>query len=107
MSSHVTVASFLREKAGNMVAWLGENGYEGGLKMPQLTDLALVAMCQTLHSKYRTAIEQRDFAWLWSNKENAPHDLMRVVAFVEANDVLHDKFWRYLKLFSDTVSSDE
>ena len=100
-----TIASFLREKASNMATWLAENGHVCSL--PHVSDVAIVAMAQTLHDKYKATIEARDFDALLAEKENLPTDVLCIVLFVQIREPLHDKFWRYLHLFSDTVSSHE
>ena len=100
-----TVASFLREKVSNMSLWLTSAGYNGDVKLPALTDLALVTLAQTLHSTYATAIKERDFDKLLANKESLPAELTHLVEYVQQAAPLHDKFWRYLALFSDTVSA--
>lgn len=101
-----TVASFLREKVGNMEVWLRGNGAEAR-HLPQVSDLALVTFAQELHNKFANVLEKRDFDLLLSDKENLPPELMAIVDFVQSKPALHDKFWRYLQLFSDTVSNDE
>lgn len=97
-----TVASFLREKACNMAQWLTENGYAGDADITKLPDLALVAFAQTLHDDFDDAVRARAFDSL-----EAPPVLQAVVEFVHPRADLHDKFWRYLQLFSDTVGSHE
>jgi len=98
----ITVASFLREKLQNMERWLSEDGCE--LRLPAMQDVHIVALAQALHDKFADVIEQRDFAPLANDKENLPMDMVKLLQYVEARPDLHDKFWRYLKLFSDTVS---
>jgi hypothetical protein len=99
-----TVGAFLREKAGNMSVWLKGSGLPVDLQMPQLTNLALTAFAQMLREKYQKALETRDFDALLADKENMPPEMLMAVAFVAKNEELHDKFWRYLLLFSDTVA---
>ena len=97
-----TIASFLREKATNMAKWLSSSGYPSPIQLPQLSDLALVAIAQTLRETYVQAISDRDFGALLAG--NLPDELVCVVKFVQKEEELQDKFWRYLSLFSDTVS---
>lgn len=96
-----TVGEFLREKVDNMAAWLKENGCP--VDLPQMGNLALTAFAQTLQSDYKVAIGARDFTTLLEDKENLPPQILMTVSFVQKNSLLHDKFWRYLTLFSDTV----
>ena len=102
-----TVASFLREKYTNMAMWLESEGFPryrnpNGRILPDLPDIALTAFAQTLHDDYADAIEKRDFSII--NNREIPPEIKSAVEFVKETPSLHDKFWRYLKLFSDTVS---
>ena len=97
----MTVASFLRAKLQNMSTWLSNEGIEA--KLPDLHDIQIVALAQHLH-EFAEAIQQRTFTPILTDKENIPLDVLKVLQEVERNPPLHDKFWRYLKLFSDTVS---
>ncbi len=103
--STVTIGSFLREKAQNMANWLREEGIEHTLG--PLQELQAVALAQALHEHCSEAIKKRCFAKLCDDKENVPLEVLQIVLLVWKREDLHDKFWRYLKLFSDTVSSDE
>tara|TARA_Y100001972_G_scaffold127729_1_gene185545 strand:+ start:437 stop:751 length:315 start_codon:yes stop_codon:yes gene_type:complete len=103
--STVTIGSFLREKAQNMAKWLREEGIEHTLG--PLQELQAVALAQALREHYNDAIEQRCFGKLCDDKENIPPEVLQIVLLVWKREDLHDKFWRYLKLFSDTVSNDE
>jgi len=98
-----TVAQFLREKTTNMCAWLKEAGYTGNLDLPHLPDVALVALVQELHEKYATSIKERDLTAL----RDVPKEVADLAHFVEEHAELHDKFWRYMQLFSDTISNHE
>ena len=100
-----TVAEFLRVKFNNMKMWLQAEGL--GAQHAELHDLQIVALAQILHDDYAEAIESRSFAQLLEDKENLPRDVLTIVQHVEEHPLLHDKFWRYLKLFSDTVNTDE
>jgi len=99
-----TVAEFLREKATNMVRWLQEKGYDGPVDFA-VADVALVAVAQVLHDEYLDSIKQRDFDALLVDKENVPPAFQAIANFVQEHPLLQDKFWRYLQLFSDTVST--
>ena len=100
-----TVAEFLRGKMRNMATWLKESGLETTL--PEFQDVHIVALAQALHDKYTAAIDARDFAPLLGDKENVPLEVLKVIEHVRVRDELQDKFWRYLKLFSETVSVHE
>jgi hypothetical protein len=102
----ISVSTFLREKMGNMTRWLQGEGLNVTVPLHELSNLHLVAIAQTLHDEYLDAIEGRNFAALQSHTQ-LPIELLSAITFVESREELHDKFWRYLALFSDTVSSDE
>lgn len=99
-----TVGSFLREKLRNMSTWLQGEGLSSSLDMSNLQEVQVVALAQILHDKFADAIKTRTFEPLEADKENIPLDVLKIVQHVKENPALHDKFWRYLKLFSDTVS---
>ena len=99
-----TVAEFLSEKMCNMAKWLSVAGCPQE-PIPPVGDLELVAFAHILHNDYSEAIRARDFVELQRDKENLPPSLTSVVHFVESHPELHDKFWRYLELFSEVVSS--
>lgn len=93
------IKDFLHEKAHNMERWLREEGYAGqGLPL-DVTPLVIVTMAQTLHNDHKDAIARRDFDALKANEH-----LSAVLTFVHTNPKTHDKFWRYLELFSDSVA---
>ena len=62
-----------------------------------------------LLAEHRGAVTHRDWRKLLALIENekAPVWVMTLAMAVRARDAMHDKFWRYLELFRDTVSSDE
>lgn len=90
-----TVGEFLREKGENMAVWLRSEGYD--MQVP-MSDFIVVALAHTLHNTYGNAIEARDFSAL-----DVP-EVTPLVEFVQARAHMHDKFWRYLALFSEVAS---
>ena len=92
------------EKAGNMAAWLKENDLPVDLELGNLTQLQMTTVAQILHDSYQETIAARSFDGLMMNKENLPPELLMTVSWVAKREELHDKFWRYLTLFSDTVA---
>lgn len=102
----ITVGSFLRQKLSNMAEWLRAEGVcANGLDA--LQDVQIVALAQHLHDNYADAIEVRVFEPIMEDKENIPPHVLKIVQSVEERPPLHDKFWRYLKLFSDTVKKGQ
>lgn len=98
-----TVGAFLKSKAGNMARWLQSEGNIVTVELDKLTPLQLTAFAQELRRRHLKTIEARDFAGLLGDKDT-PAQLLMIVSYVERNPRLHDKFWRYMALFSDTVS---
>ena len=95
-----TVASFLREKVGNMKAWLESEGMPPR-PLPYMPDVGLTAFAQTLRETYAEAIEARDFDVVKLGE--LPEEIVESIKYVRERPALHDKFWRYLALFSETV----
>lgn len=96
-----TVGDYLREKVGNMAVWLKENGCI--VDLPSMSNVAVTSFAQKLRDVYRDAIHTRNFQALLVDKDALPPQVLMIVSFVQRNSELHDKFWRYLALFSDTV----
>ncbi|MAH41485.1 MAG: hypothetical protein CMO41_04480 [Verrucomicrobiales bacterium] len=101
-----TVGAFLREKLKNMATWLENEGVSGAA-VSHLQEVQIVAMAQHLHDNYAEALTQRAFTPLLQDKENIPLIVLKIIKEVEARVDLHDKFWRYLELFSKTVGNHE
>lgn len=102
-----TKGAFLKEKAGNMAAWLYKEGYMAPGGLHDVTEMQATLMAQRLHELKDTVVGPRDFDAIAQVKE-LPADVLALVQFVRERAQLHDKFWRYLTLFSDTVDgSDE
>ena len=99
-----TVGEFLHEKAANMAKWLKESGNPVDLDLARLTQLQVTALVQALHDQHKENISTRSFDGLLEGKENMPPELLMTISWVEKRVQLHDKFWRYLALFSDTVA---
>lgn len=107
-----TVGSFLMEKATNMETWLSaEIGVgvwrkEGVWRKDRLTELSVTAMAAKL-LEHRQLVFNRDFAGL-SRQANATGlgELTEMLEAVRSRHDLHDKFWRYLELFVETMSTN-
>ena len=95
-----TVCSFLREKLGNMERWLKEAGFEGTINSANMGDVQLTALAQELRRLVGDAIQARDWDPLLA--QHTP--VSEALDFVYTRPELHDNFWRYLQLFSDTVA---
>jgi hypothetical protein len=100
-----TVGGFLLEKATNMKSWLGTEVDKRYVQM-ELTELSVTAMAAKL-SEHRQLVFNRDWAGL-SRQSHAAGlgDLTDMLEAVRSRHDLHDKFWRYLELFVETMSSN-
>ena len=98
----ITVAEYLRSKLENMASWLSAEGCV--VELTLLQDVQIVALAQVLADDYDDAIAARNFDALLADKDYLPLVVLKAIAFVHAHPPLHDKFWRYLELFSKTVS---
>lgn len=97
-----TIGAFLQHKMTNMAVWLADSG--GPAPMGALTCVQATTFAEILHADHADAIEERNFDALC---KAAPPELKEVMDFLRSREDLLDKFWRYLKLFSDTVNSNE
>ena len=100
--SDVTIGAFLVEKVHNMANWLRAEGLDTQ-DLLLLQEVQVVALAQALNEKFAQSIEARDFEPLLADKENIPLNVLKAVVYIQERAPLQDKFWRYLKLFSDTV----
>lgn len=97
-----TVGAFLKEKAENMKAWL--HGEIPDLTpTPALTELTATTIATKLAAE-RQVIYNRD----WGGLERMTNTTLLstlgcIIQEVRARPFLHDKFWRYLELFVETV----
>ena len=99
-----TVADFLRSKLGNMARWLSAEGCPVTVNPDDFNNVQITAFAVELKDRYATALQSRSFEPLLEDKtQHAP--LLMMVSYVSKNAHLHDKFWRYMTLFSETVES--
>ena len=91
-----TVGEFLVEKLGNMHRWLREEGFTLNWDA-RITTVTATMMAVHLRDELKADIDTRNFD-AFAAEEFAP-----VLNFVRERPALHDKFWRYLELFSESV----
>ena len=100
-----TVGGFLLEKVTNMKNWLGTEIDKKDVKL-ELTELSVTAMAAKL-VEHRQLIFNRDWAGLSRQAHTAGlGDLTDMLEAVRTRHDLHDKFWRYLELFVETMSTN-
>ena len=101
-----TVGSFLREKLTNMTTWieseLGTQSVDLKQYVAERTDTEIAYIVGIL-STNSTQIAKRDWDGL---TVDIPTELTSVFQRIRKREDMHDKFWRYLELFVESVSSD-
>ena len=105
-----TVGAFLKEKVTNMINWmiheLGKENLPPNIQQfiedRSYVELTLFAECLNTH---HSLIIHKDWSGLVRvlNEEGVPNDFACALLLVRAHEHMHDKFWRYLELFSNTV----
>ena len=103
-----TVGAFLCSKAKNMRHWLLEElGTSiSGLTMP-ITELGATTLAAKL-LPHRHIIHARDWDELAQAAEQEQVMMLpQVISAVRMREDLHDKFWRYLELFADTIGDPQ
>jgi len=94
----MNVGDLIREKMQNMQRWLEANGLQTTPRVTDLSKLQLVAIAQAIPPG---AVSDRSFAELLTHPDAAA--LADSIRFVQGRPEMHDKFWRYLELFSELV----
>ena len=103
MTDNMTIGAFLLSKATNMRNWL-ETETSWRATVP-LTELTVTAMAAKVH-EIRPVLEARDWAELERRAaELKTPELSDALDALRGRFDLHDKFWRYLMLFSDVMAT--
>lgn len=104
-----TVGEFLREKLTNMACWitseLGETSVDIKQYLAERTDTEIAYLVGILGSN-STMITHRDWSGL-ARVAELPLELLELFQSIRKRDDMHDKFWRYLALFSEVISNTE
>ena len=93
-----TVGGFLAEKMLNMRNWLVGEGYP--LDALYVSETQATMFAQHLA---KLDVESKQFD-IFSEQDD--ERIMPLVLWIEQRPHLHNKFWRYLTLFSDTVINE-
>jgi|TARA_X000000368_G_scaffold418069_1_gene416404 hypothetical protein len=106
----VELGVFLKQKFGNMARWVtGEVGKENlPVDLEHLINdrsVVEVTFLATVLDANSDKVAHRDWSGLvrMMQAEDLPVDFVTVVQAVRSRPELHDKFWRYLELFRDSV----
>lgn len=106
-----SISEFLKEKLGNMARWIADefkkNGDEVSINLEQLVKdrsaVEVTFLAQTLNAN-SSKVTHRDWYGLISMLEDESlSPFVAIAQQVRAREDMHDKFWRYLELFSKTV----
>ena len=110
MSSQQTKGEFLVEKLNNMAKWVSSEVGQENLPVDIITGinglsaLSVTALCATLEANSDLATHRN-----WSGlvqlmaENNAPSELQEVIALVQQRPPMHEKFWRYIDMFTAVV----
>ena len=111
-----TIGAFIKEKLLNMAIWLetevGKENMNVDLQtwVTARSVLECTMFAEVLH-EHADTIAKRDWATLLDAVQTkelpATSELIKhLLVVVKGRIALHDKFWRYLDLFCDVVSSN-
>jgi hypothetical protein len=101
-----TKGEFLLTKINNMAKWITEEVGKENLPVDIIAGIAersaleVTVLCAALEANSDLATHRN-----WSGlvqlmaKQHAPPELQEIVAVVQHRPPMHDKFWRYIRLF--------
>lgn len=98
-----TIGAFLKEKMHNMAKWIAAE-----LEMPEPVARTELEACTAagMLAEHNAIVAQRNWAALLTllQTQGALRELHDVIIEVQRRKPMHDKFWRYMDLFVETVS---
>ena len=101
--SQPTVSEFLREKMTNMAKWvegeLGHTEVDLPLFVESRTNAELVFLAECIKEANPSTFEEI------ASIPNTPPAFKSLVGLVEKRSYMHEKFWRYVDLFVQTISN--
>jgi len=108
-----SVGSFLLQKLGNMARWaeqeIGKENMPADLValVDTLGSIEATYLATILHENHMALVHRDWFSLmkLLENEPRVPSELSLAVRAIQERETMHDKFWRYLCLFSDTVAN--
>ena len=108
--SEQTKGEFLQEKMLNMAKWVTlEVGKENlpadliaGIDGRSVLEVTMVCGLIEANEDLTTLRNWSGLVLLMA-ANNVPTELQEVVALVRQKEAMHDKFWRYMRLFIDVV----
>ena len=101
----VTVGAVLREKLPNMVKWVhDETGIDVTDNLDAVSDTQLAYAMGRLADE-RPLVTHKDWGGLARTLRQSA-ELTEIIDAVRKREDMHDKFWRYMELFVDTIKSN-
>ena len=107
MAKQATVGAFILNKLSNMAKWVDlEVGTEACQKLVKgRTEMEATYMAEMLLS-HSDEVGHRNWDDLVALTD-LPAEVLAIAEAVRAREDMHDKFWRYLELFVQTVREDD
>ena len=107
-----TIGSFLKEKGCNFIKFLND-GLPPSQALPVsfITEMGMSTFAVILVDN-RDVVTHKDWKGLFTLLETSrelgawKEEMVERLLLVKTLPDLHDKFWRYLELFADTVAND-
>ena len=100
----MSVGDVLREKMTNMEKWLRDEQVPLRLRVESLHTAQLVLFARAIPTHNRSFAVLHEDAELLDAAEKADMGIRDTLNTLEKRAELHDKFWRYLELFSTLVA---
>ena len=114
----LTVGAFLKDKLRNLALWVTESIGKENISMDlelfvnRRSEVEITFFADILNSNSAKVVH-RDWAGLvgiLSTDATIPKEVadtfIQILQLVRQRQQMHDKFWRYMELFKDTVNSN-
>lgn len=101
----MNVGEFIKSKMHNMAVWIDAELHEDYISLIDArSELELTTLCAMLHSK-KEMFKTDDWSALTALTENelALAPFVSIIDKVHERPCLHDKFWKYVRLFIDVM----
>jgi len=104
-----SVGEFVKSKMHNMAVWVQEElgsviAIDYVAVVDARSELELTTLCVMLHTE-RDIAARRDWDALveLASEEAALAPLLQILVEVRQRESMHEKFWKYVKLFIDVI----
>lgn len=109
-----TVGAFLKQKLCNMAHWIEDTVGRENLPLDVVASVAdrsefeCTLLAQAVADKPEVVLHSDWSGLVRLLEENScPAELSAIVQAVRTREAMHEKFWRYMALFRDTISNTE